>query len=170
MLTDVEYESWGGYDDPRLPERIWKGKIAVTGDASGGLISSFVRFSLAGAPRLDNFYSLEECWLRKAGSAEVPLLDIRNFGSTKTGIKFNTLRLQLFAGDNGILGQDTNRLVPSMFLGQQVVTSTPSEIVVQVDNVNGVVFDVWMGGYAWGPRSASAKNGGLQRPIGGIFA
>jgi len=171
-IVDVEYEPWGGYDDPRLPTQVWKGRIFVTGDASGGDISAFLRFNLANAPRLDRFFSMEELYLRTGSQvAETVLMETRNFGSVRTGTRLVSTALSLVvtegvsAGFNVISMRDS---VP-VFLGQQVNTGNLMEIIWQWDNVDTITMTIWAGGYVWGPRSASAKNGGIVRPSPGLF-
>ena len=171
-VEEVTYESWGGYDDPRLPSRVWRGKIQTTGDSSAGRISQFLRFNLADSQRLDNYFSLEEIHMRTSGGDESPLFQSRNFGAFRIGVRFVSVRLPLVGTDTGTSAEnplDTRALLP-VFLGQQIFTGTAMEVVLQVDNVNGVVHDLWCGGYVWGPRSASARNGGLMRPPAGIFS
>lgn len=171
-IADVAYESWGGYDDPRLPSRIWKSKTIVTGDASGGNISAFARFNLAGDERLDQQYSLEEIWLENGGAIQATfVLQTRNFGSVVTGTRPITLPIRTIGASITIGAPqlpELGQLLP-IFLGQQVFRSTALEIVVLLDNIEDEVSSIWLGGYSWGPRSVSAKNGGLVRPNPGLF-
>ena len=171
-VADVTYESWGGYDDPRLPARIWRGKLAVTGDNTGGTISAFLRFNLAGAQRLDSYYSLEELYQRTNGLTESPRFESRNFGAFKIGVRFATFRaiLNNTDGSGAAPNPTENRGILPLFLGQQIFTGTAMELVMIFDNVDTILYDLWMGGYVWGPRSASAKDGGLLRPPSGIFS
>ena len=172
-VEEVTYESWGGYDDPRLPSRIWRGKLQTTGDGTGGEISAFLRFNLASSERLDNYYSLEELYMRKGGAEnEGPLFETRNFGSFKVGVRFVAAGLSFLTVDTAGTAIDPTevRALLPLFMGQQIFTGTSLEIVVIIDNVSGNLFDLWAGGYVWGPRSASAKNGGLQRPASGLFS
>lgn len=171
-LEDIQYEPWGGFRDRRLPERIWKGKVATTGDLTGGTLSSFLRFNPSGSERLDLYFSLEEIYVRNssAATATVMLFETRNFGSFKTGIRFVSLILDVILTDAGVAqSARTKSAIPPIFMGQQVFTGTAQEIVLVEDNVNGQLTDLWAGGYVWGPRSASAPDGGLLRPNPGLF-
>ncbi len=169
-VADITYEPWGGFDDPRLPTRVWRGKIQTTGDASGGLLSQFLRFNLAGNERLDNYFSLEELFVSTNGSLEGPRFETRNFGAFKVGVRDVAYALNFAATDTGEAGADPQIRIWPLFMGQQVFTGTVLEIVTLRDNVTTVIHDMWAGGYVWGPRSASAKNGGLQRPPSGLFS
>lgn len=172
-IADVSYESWGGYDDPRLPIKIWKALLILTGDASGGTINAFFRFNLAGVERLDNFFSLEEIYVdvRQALAVNVAV-EARNFGSVKTGVRVAGWLLRVDttqAGGAKMNSRDSTGIVPA-FLGQQVFRSTPLELFMTYLNVDTIVSVIWVGGYVWGPRSASAKNGGILRPPSGLFS
>lgn len=170
-VQDVTYEPWGGYEDPRLPTRVWKGRIQVTGDASGGDISAFLRFNLAGVERLDSFYSLEELWMSLTETTAVVVrFQTRNFGSIQTGIRPISTGINNAVTQGPGVGMSTNgNLFLPAFLGQQVTKSTLLEMVFDYNNVLNDVGVFWAGGYTWGPRSASAPNGGIVRPNPGLF-
>jgi len=171
-VEDVQYESWGGFDDPRLPSGIWKSLGAVLGDASGGNADVFARFNSAGVERLDRMYSLEEVHIHSTSSTgHLGLLQARNFGSVKTGVRQFSVRVltqTTEAGTPGTSPEDAETAAKT-FLGQQVFRTTPLEVVYILDNEDGITTTVWLGGYVWGPRSASAKNGGPLRPNPGHF-
>lgn len=172
-VADVQYESWGGYADPRLPQRVWKGRVTAAGDVSGGTVSMFLRFNLAGGERLDTHFSLEEFFFDSGAltTAFTGTLEARNFGSVQTGtrpIKNTFTAIAITAGGTGMNPAQRDQNLP-LFLGAQVFRSTLLELVVIFPNTNGVTSNVWFGGYAWGPRSVSAPNGGIIRPVPGLF-
>lgn len=171
VFEDIQYEPWGGYTDPRLPTRVWKGRVLATGDASGGDISAFLRFNLAGVERLDSFFSLEEMYMDLSINATIIILfETRNFGSIKTGIRPVSMAVNNANTTGTRSGMSVNgkQFLPA-FLGQQITKSTLMEIIWQYDNVLGDTGAFWAGGYVWGPRSASALNGGIVRPDRGVF-
>lgn len=171
-VADVTYEAWGGHLDPRLPVRVWKGLLNLTGDASAGNISAFLRFNLAGVERLDHYFSLEEYWVdSSATSATTYSLQARNFGSVQTGVRGVNLRVRLEGNSAAVrVGMDMEEpLKLPIFLGQQVSRSTLLEIVTILPNVDLQTDNIWLGGYDWGPRSPSAPDGGISRPNPGLF-
>lgn len=174
-IVDVSYESWGGYEDPRLPTRIWNADASILGDASGGNVSAFMRFNLAGNARLDQHFSLEEFWYDDpaTGVAITVKLETRNFGSVQTGIRNIDISFNTALNSAGVgLGMNLDRgpVLKPIFLGQQVSEGTPLEIVTIYPVVDGDTVNIWAGGYVWGPRSVSAPDGGIIRPVQGLFS
>lgn len=169
-VDDIQYEAWGGYVDPRLPERVWKGQILSTGDATGGDLNAFLRFHQAGGERLDNYFSLEEMYIRTSSNVAGDFVfESRNFGSVRTGIRPMVIKISLEATEAPSAAEVTPRITFPKFLGQMVFRGTLLELVWITNNVDGEVTTIWAGGYAWGPRSASAPNGGIVRPDPGLF-
>lgn len=171
VFEDVQYESWGGFEDPRLPTRLWTGRVSGTGDGTGGDLSLFIRLNPSTSIRLDSYFSLEEIYLDTDDAiAQQPNFQSRNLGSFKTGLRDVTMRLDNIASEGPTVAMSTGvmNMLP-IFLGQQVLTGSLTELLVILDNTTGITMTVWMGGYVWGPRSPSAPNGGLIRPAPGLF-
>jgi len=122
--------------------------------------------------RLDSFFSLEEVYIDSSSTVQkLASLEVRNIGSVQTGVRPLNYRLVLQATALGRVGMDTQNSLPwRVFLGQQVFRDTDMSVVLIDTNVSGNTTAFWAGGYVWGPRSASAKNGGIQRPAQGQFA
>lgn len=173
-VEQIEYEDWGAYLDPRFPERLWKCRLEVTGDASGG--NRILTMIIANAPdsRVPLFYSLEEVWILDTDeTALVVTLQTNNLGSARTGprpivLGFNIVQM---AGAVGLSAQEADGLLKpgGLFLGSQRDNLTVTSLQWSIANRDGELFQMFAGGYVWGPRSRSAGNGGLQRPPNGLY-
>lgn len=167
----VRYEAWGGYRDPRLPTRVWNARLSSTGDATGGDQSLFLIFNPANAERLDEAFSLEELYLAStSGVADDVLVEVRNLGSFKGGVRPISFVQGMPLSEAPNVGLNPQSRITPMWLGEQVLTTTESSVVVIKNNIDTVILTIWAGGYVWGPRSKSAPDGGYQRPREGVFS
>lgn len=170
----IEYEDWGGFDDPRLPERLWKCLVQVTGDLSGGSRIVTMTIALATDERVPLFYSLEELYMfdTDAVSKDVGFIP-NNLGSARIGSRIArmvfSLQGEVSTGLALLAGQNTLAR-GGMFLGSQRDKLETTTLQWTTTNVDMALFAVWAGGYVWGQRSRSARNGGLLRPPNGLFA
>ena len=169
----VEYEPWGGYDDPRLPTRVWKQADSILGDASGGQRSLTFEFVNSDVVRNAELYSLEEVYIIDAQNADTDLgMIATNFGLARGGRREVAYTLTVRGSDTGVaaLSPQAIRAITGTFLGEQGLRSTAQQLTFQAANSNGNLFVVWCGGYVWGQRSLSAGNGGIMRPRDGVWS
>lgn len=170
--AEIGYEHWGGYDDPRLPTRVWKMAATVTGDLSGGLRSLTFEFVNSDAPRVSQSFSLEELYILDFDNT-TKRVDIRgtNFGVFR-GLE-RTLGLSVSvpatAGSTSSLDVKDAEAIRGTFLGAQNVVGVQTALIFQLANSDTDEVKIWAGGYVWGQRSQSALKGGFQRPLNGIF-
>lgn len=172
VTVEVAYEHWGGYDDPRLPTRVWKMAGLVLGDATGGQRNLVMEYVNSGAPLIAQSFSLEELYVIDTDNVT------KNMSITSTNLgSFGTLARQLglsavilsTGGTQAGLDIRYAQALRGTFLGGMRVEGASSSLTLQVANVDGAVLQVWAGGYVWGQRSQSAMRGGFQRPPNGIF-
>lgn len=113
----------GGNLDPRLPAGRWFGHVAVTGDASGGIVSMFVEFFPSTAPPNTFCFSLEQVSIaRDDGLATDFSCKTRSFTQAIGGLAADrTWTLQGLTGGgaiSGSLGRDSGFL--PVLLGYRV--------------------------------------------------
>lgn len=172
QIVDVAYEHWGGYDDPRLPTRVWKMAGLVTGDLTGGQRNMVFRFVDSDAPRVSQSFSLEELYILDTDNVgKVCGITTTNFGEFGLLTRQLGLSVAIDATGGTQAGLDVlaAQAVRGIFLGSQRVSGVGMSITFQVVNINTATLQIWAGGYVWGQRSQSALQGGFQRPPNGIF-
>lgn len=165
-VTDIEYRKFSGFVDTRYPTGYWEGQGTVTGDASGGDMTAQIDFSKAAGLRDSQYYSLEEfmAFPSTAGGGVMSIL-VTNFG-----LGTRRYSATLVAGQGGVSAFTWGDIagIYGLFLGQQRVVNTATGLSFTLDNVDGTVVTVLIGGYVWSARSTSVA-GGPQRPPTGLY-
>jgi len=169
----IRARPYAGFEAPGLPTGVWAALVTVTGDATGGVRTALINFSIQGTIGGGNLFSLEQ--LSIADGANVSKLVQCEFvnmdGLAPTGAPFrNEFLYQL------TLGPAASRAVrsPSQVSPLPIFAGIPrkgfsgSFSTVAV-NVDAEVLQVEAQGYVWAPRSLNT-DGGLRRPPSGLFS
>ena len=169
--SDIEYRAFGGYADRRLPTALWRGQVTLVGDASGGTRLAQLVFNQPTAVVLSRHFSLEGLYLTDGDNvSKVARLLVSNFDEINGQGKLMQINLQLEASiSSAQLGAQSTLAVRGLYLGQQAQVLTLTTVQVQVTNVDTAGLTLEGEGYVWGPEAASAPDGGLQRPGGGLY-
>jgi len=147
--------------------------LAVTGNASGGLLSVDLVFQQAnGADRLNSqMYSIERLGAKSdEGVSRIVRLSSLNMGGpSNQGFSHQySVRSEAQPGlAAAALSSDAMNLVP-WFLGSQRSAGTTASISLVTVNTDGVTTTFEAEGYRWDPRSVLI-DGGPQRPPTGLY-
>jgi len=163
----AEYRRFNGYTDPRYPEGFWFGRVAVTGDATGGVAALTIQFNTDLTRVSSRIFSLEQLSVFSDETNNRNLsLSVGELGGP-TGVQlrgFYQMLMVTFVNGNALF---ETPFLP-LFLGAQNRVGLASFVAVTGANVDTVVMDFEAQGYWWGPRSILAE-GGPQRPPTGLY-
>lgn len=166
----ITYRPFRAYDDPGLPAGTWLAVGSVTGDGSGGNRQIVIDISLAANPLDSRFYSLEQYSFGDTVNADNDVVvGINGFDNTPIGNKIAGF-VDRVEASQALSRQAPGGLSRGLFIGQQGVVGTGTDITTLIANSSGALFVVSFEGYFWTPRSILAPNGGLRRPIEGLYA
>lgn len=172
-LQDVEYRHWGAYTDPRMPVGLWTGRGLILGDASGGERQVLLVFNPATAVVLALYFSLEQISIQDSDNVTKTCrlvseaLDPIRGGSNPVRIGIDLVATA--GGVEAVTSENGMRAVRGVFLGRQSAVAQTTGLSFLADNVDGATLTFAAQGYVWGARSGSAPEGGLRRPVGGLY-
>ena len=165
--TSILREMFAGYEDPALPEGTWRGETAITGDASGGIMSAAILFNEGtGVARDARYYSLEmiNCFTDGNASRAMALSVIAMGGFAARSYLIDAL---VFNTTDALQDPRSLEFLPT-WLGNQNAEGSSTNIQLVLNNLNGETMTFIAMGYLWGPRSINAE-GGPSRPLQGRF-
>jgi len=170
QVIDPDFEFWQTGIDPGQPEAVWRSSGRVTGDATGGFQALQLDFQKATEPLSARMWSLESIAARFDGSADALEVSATNLGEVlnaapNTGSGF-AVQFLPSGIDEHLVGRDLAFL--PWFLGAPRQRATAAGMFFAINNVLGVILDIWVRGYVWGPRSQTIQ-GGPRRPVGSVF-
>lgn len=168
----VAYRRFNGYSDPRMPEGMWFAVGGGAGDATGGLFSIQLIFSLTTQPQLSSrLFSLEQFYIDKTDATIVDWrLRTENMDGPPNFAMRNTFRIR--TTNAGTISSNLDPVSTTMlplFLGSQRIAGILAHLAISGTNVNLAVREFGAQGYWWGPRSVLA-DGGPSRPASGLYS
>ncbi len=169
----VESRRYSGWIDPRYPIGYWMGRLAVTGNASGGNLGVDLLFQTAFPAVLNSqMYSVERFSITSTEAADrIVQIDAVNMGGPlSSGFTHQYAILIRSVGnvvDTGAALPQSQNLVP-WFLGSQGIASTAASLSLLTTNLDGETFTLEAEGYRWSARSVLV-DGGPQRPPTGPY-
>jgi len=168
----VESRRYSGWIDPRYPIGYWQAALALTGDATGGVIGIDLVFQDALSARLNSqMYSVERFMARTSdGVTRTAQLQAVNMGGpSNEGFSHEyALFLTPYTGFGGAsLRGETMPTLP-WFLGSQRTPGITASLSFVSDNTDTIIFKFEAEGYRWGARSVLV-DGGPQRPPTGPY-
>jgi len=169
--VDIGRRRWNGWLDPAFPIAYWAVQEAVTGDASGGVITVNFRFSLGGGPHSTLMYSLEQFFVRDTSGVIIQYaLRTINLDDMPGGTSIWETSFESMANDNNDAAIQPRDLLGlrKIFLGRTSDPTAASSLTLNLYNGNGNVCSTSAQGYIWDGRSVLA-NGGPQRPPSGLY-
>lgn len=168
----VESRRYSGWIDPRYPIGYWHGALAVTGNASGGVLGIDLLFQQAnGASRLNSqLYSVERFGVSGAEQADRrAAVTATNMGGPSNRGFEQKYTIQLFS-DGAKTNVEGNQLTMlPWFLGSQRTPGVTAAFSLIVANTDTIEYVFEAEGYRWSPRSVLV-DGGPQRPPTGLYA
>jgi len=170
---NVESRRYSGWRDPRYPIAYWQGALAVTGNASGGLLGVDLVFQQANGPaRLNSqMYSVERFSIKTSEqvSRTVRVAAINMGGPSNLGFS-HSYSIELVTESNFVqanVAANQFGMLP-LFLGSQRGAGVTASLSLVGANTDTVVYTFEAEGYRWDARSVLA-DGGPQRPPTGPY-
>lgn len=167
IRRDVRYRGFSGWDEPQFPSGYHLTEGDLLGDATGGDMVLHFDFARASEVRNSQYFSLEDVRVRMlAGATQFIALSIVNFESAIT----TSIALQVRAtgANEASLEAGLGAELRGLFLGRQAGAGANTSVDFTMDNVDGILTRVMIGGYVWSARSTSVP-GGPQRPLTGPY-
>lgn len=169
---------FNGYADPGLPIGAWLGRIAVLGDASGGIMSVNIRMQLAGNNAAYLFWSLEQIMINStvavSRTVRLQVINMDPFPiQPSTGALSDNYHVDIGNSGAGSTAenmalQDANAGLP-LFMGRPDPNGNNAGLTIDDANSDGLSLAVRAQGYVWSARSVVAP-GGLRRPVDGLYS
>lgn len=160
---------FAGFADPGLPIGHWGARQTVTGNATGGVQTAQVNFSVQGQGGPALYFSVEQL----------------NVFRTDATAQLITIELQNMLGPGGIFDSPWNLSLvvdpstgairaPDQVMPLPWFIGTPSQgsqgaLQSRGANVDTVVQTLLVEGYFWSARSINV-DGGLRRPLSGLYS
>lgn len=169
-VGDISFAPYAMYNDPGLPERIWRASLSSLGDASGGVNTCQLNLKSAGVSP-GNIFSLERLSFHATAVGVTAVKT--SLGGMETwppGFDIPEWTDLVRANDAGTTADlPLLNALTRLFIGRAADDGTAGTIAFQTSNDDGETNDVTVTGYLWTPGAINAP-GGPRRPLEGVFS